>query len=408
MQDQVLIPHLFRKEYSKITAVLTQWFGMAHIELAEDIASETFLWAMETWPYKGIPENPTAWLYTVAKNKAKNHLKRTQLFSENISPRIHPENALHDELDWTDQRIADSQLQMLFALCHPAISEEAQISLSLRILCGLGIGEIADAFLTGKETIHKRLQRAKERLRAANIQMELPPPAEILPRLSTVLRTLYLLFREGYYSESHPSIIRQDLCFEAMNLTYLLLGNPSTQTHETYSLMALMCFHASRIAARQSEKGDLILYKDQNETLWDNGLIEQGFHYLQLASKWEITSKYYLEASIAYWHTVKTDNVEKWESILKLYDLLLVTEHSPIIALNRIVALSKVKGNVAAIEEAEKHPLPNNHFYHILLSDLYQGIDPTKSISALKTALKVCKTEAERRFIQEKLQILNG
>src|SRR3954466_14614649 len=202
MQQQELIPHLFRTEYSKICAVLSKLFGMEQLEVAEDIASETFLLALETWTYKGIPENPVAWLYLVAKNKAKNYIQRNTLFATKIANQIQQATTDTSFIDLSDENIADSQLQMLFTLCHPSIPAEAQIGLSLRVLCGFGIDEIATAFLTNKETINKRLFRAKEKLRMENVAIELPGEREITERLETVMTTLYLLFSEGYYSES--------------------------------------------------------------------------------------------------------------------------------------------------------------------------------------------------------------
>jgi RNA polymerase sigma-70 factor (ECF subfamily) len=218
MYEQELIPHLFRTEFSKICSVLCKLFGITHIEAAEDIASETFLSALETWPYKGIPENHTAWLYTVAKNKAKNYFARNHLFAEKIAKQVKTLSTDKEEIqiDLSDKNITDSQLQMLFAICHPSIPAEAQIGLALRILCGFGIDEIADAFLTNKETINKRLFRAKEKLRIEKIPIQFPASVEINDRLENILTTLYLLFNEGYYSESNESIIRQDLCLEAM------------------------------------------------------------------------------------------------------------------------------------------------------------------------------------------------
>ncbi|MBK5271889.1 MAG: sigma-70 family RNA polymerase sigma factor, partial [Bacteroidia bacterium] len=203
MEQQELIPHLFRTEFRKITAVLCKLFGIEHIEVAEDIASETFLSALESWTYTEIPENPTAWLYTVAKNKAKNHIIRNKIFSEKITSQLKysSQEEKEIEIDLSEKNITDSQLQMLFAICHPAIPTEAQIGLSLRILCGFGIEEIANAFLTNKETINKRLFRAKEKLRLEKVTIELPGEAEINKRLEPVLTTLYLLFNEGYYSE---------------------------------------------------------------------------------------------------------------------------------------------------------------------------------------------------------------
>jgi RNA polymerase sigma-70 factor (ECF subfamily) len=408
MKEPELIPHLFRTEYSRITAVLSKLFGLDNVEIAEDIASETFLTAVETWPYKGIPANPAAWLYTVAKNKAKNYLKHHKVFSEKIESQIKHNliSAEEMEIDLSEKNISDSQLQMLFAVCHPSISTESQISLALRILCGFGIDEIADAFLTNKETISKRIFRAKEKLRNEKVAIVFPGNTEIENRLETVLRTIYLLFSEGYYSERENTVIRKELCLEAMKLNYLLLKNEQTNIHSTNALMALMCFHSSRIDARQNENGELILYHDQDESLWNNELMEKGNYYLQKAAEWKITSRYFLEASIAYWHTIKEDSKEKWESILQLYNYLLQLEYSPVAALNRTFALSKARGKKEALIETQKLGLTQNHFYYLLLAELYKDVDSKKVKPNLEKALALSKTEAERNVIQRKIENL--
>jgi len=292
---------------------------------------------------------------------------------------------------------------MLFALCHPSISTEAQIGLSLRILCGFGIDEIANAFLTSKETISKRLFRAKEKLRMEKVQIEFPGEAEINKRLETVLTTLYLLFNEGYYSESQDTVLREDLCLEAMRLTHLLIEREQTNQPIVKALFSLMCFQSSRFKARKNENGEIILYEDQDETLWDNELIAKGGYFLHQASQGSKLSKYHLEASIAYWHTIKADTKEKWETILQLYNQLLITEYSPIAALNRTFALSKVRGNEAAIREAEKLKLTDNHYYYTLLGELYRGIDNEKSKSTFEKALFLAKTRTDKRVIQKKI-----
>jgi RNA polymerase sigma factor (sigma-70 family) len=408
MEQQELIPHLFRAEFRKITAVLCKLFGIEHIEVAEDIASETFLSALETWTYKGIPDNPTAWLYKVAKNKAKNHLTRDIIFNSKVTTEIKYSTPLREEIeiDLSEKNITDSQLQMLFAICHPSISTETQIGLALRILCGFGIDEIANAFLTNKETINKRLFRAKEKLRAEKVQIEFPGEAEIATRLETVLTTLYLLFNEGYYSETQDNVLREDLCLEAIRLTYLLIENEQTNQPTVNALLSLMCFHASRFAARKNEKGEMILYEDQDEKLWNDELITKGIYFLNMSSTGNRISKYHIEASIAYWHTIKADTQEKWESILQLYNRLLQLEYSPIAALNRTYALAKANGKAEAIIEAEKLSLKNNHYYFTLLGELYTGIDNNKARQHFKQALSLAKTHTDKQTIQKKIDKL--
>jgi RNA polymerase sigma-70 factor (ECF subfamily) len=408
MQQQELIPHLFRTEFSKITAVLTKAFGIDHIETAEDIASETFLSALETWTYKGIPENPTAWLYTVAKNKTRNYINRHKLFIEKIAAELKHSSKEKEEveIDLSDKNITDSQLQMLFAICHPSISTEAQVGLALRILCGFGIEEIANAFLTNKEAINKRLFRAREKLRDEKVSIGFPGKTETGKRLEAVLTTLYLLFSEGYYSECQDTLLREDLCLEAMRLTYQLIENEQTNQPNVNALYALMCFHSSRFAARKDENGEVILYHDQDESRWNQELIAKGGHYLHQASQGNTLSKYHLEASIAYWHTIKSDTKEKWENILQLYNQLLQIEYSPIAALNRTYALSKANSKKEAIKEAEKLNLSDNHFYFTLLGELYKGIDNKKARQNFEKAFSLAKTQTDKQTIQKKIDTL--
>ena len=408
MQQQELIPHLFRTEFRKITAVLSKHFGIEHIEIAEDIAGDTFLQAVETWTYKGLPANPTAWLYNVAKNKAKNYFHRSNIFSEKIAGDIKNSSRQTEELEinLSDENITDSQLQMLFAICHPSIPTEAQIGLALRILCGFGINEIATAFLTNNETINKRLFRAKEKLRTEKVKIEFPGKKEINNRLETVLTTLYLLFSEGYYSESDDTILREDLCNEAMRLAFMLIENEQTNLPKVSALYSLMCFHSSRFAARKNEKGEIILYDEQDESLWNQELIIKGIYFLHEASKGKEISKYHIEASIAYWHTIKTDIKEKWENILQLYNKLLQIEYSPIAALNRTYALSKANSKQEAITEAEKLNLSGNHFYFTLLGELYTDIDNKKAKENFRKAFTLAKTQTDKQTIQKKIDQL--
>ena len=408
MEKNELIPHLFRTEYSKITAVLCKLFGFEHIEIAEDIASDTFLSASEAWGLKGLPENPVAWLYTVAKNKAKNYLKHEAVFQQKIAAQLKYAVTETDlpEIDLSAQNIHDSQLQMMFAICHPSIAAEAQIGLALRILCGFGIEEIAAAFLSNKETIAKRLQRAKDKLRAEQIKIEFPGEPEINKRLDTVLRTLYLLFNEGYSSSSHNSSLRRDLCLEAFRLTSLLVANDTTNKPSVYALLSLMSFQSSRFDARIDAAGDMVLYDDQDTNLWNQELIAQGEAFLNTASQGREISTYHLEAGIAYWHTMKADTPEKWNNILQLYNHLLQLEYSPMAALNRTYALSKAKGKQVAIIEALKLNLAAHHLYHVLLGELFTGIDNTRALSCFETALGLAQSSADKKIILQKMQLV--
>jgi RNA polymerase sigma factor (sigma-70 family) len=409
MDQSALIPHLFRTEFRKITAVLCKHFGIEHMELAEDIAGETFLAALETWPYKGVPANPVAWLYRVARNKASNQFNRSRLFTEKIQEEIKQSfiTAEEDAIDLSESNITDSQLQMIFAVCHPSISTESQIGLALRVLCGLGIGEIANALLTNKETISKRLTRAREKLRVEKISMDLPDNTEIPRRLDAVLTTLYLLFNEGYYSESNDEVLREDLCREAMHLVGLLLDFTLTGVPEAHALFALMCFHASRFAARKNKTGGIILYGEQDESLWNRELIATGAWHLRQAATGNRLSRYHLEAGIAYWHTIRGDSYEKWENILLLFNHLLQLEYSPVAAMNRAYAVSKIHGKETAIREAEKLNLSGNQYYFILLGELYAGLDDATSLRYFEEARTVARSSTEKQLIDEKIKKIN-
>lgn len=405
MAEDTLLPHLFRTEYRNIVSVLSYLFGIEHIGIAEDIVSDTFLAATETWSLNGVPDNPRAWLYAVAKNKARNHLKRNSLFETKLAEEIRYTAQKYEELeiDLSDKNITDSLLAMIFTVCNPANPIEGQIALALNLLCGFGIQEIADAFLTNKEVVYKRINRAKDKLKDAGIKIQQPTITEIDERIDAVLITLYLMFSEGYYSTSQNTTLRRDLCSEAMRLTHLMTESETTNRPAVMALYALMCFHASRFDARTDKNGETILYHEQDDTLWDKALIETGTHFLNRASVGTEVTKYHLEAGIAYWHTLKSDSAEKWESILDLYNRLLVLEYSPVAALNRTFALAKVRGKETAIVEAEKLKLDNNPFYYSLLGNLYSGLDNPRAIRHFETALRLTSSAEGKATISRNL-----
>ncbi|WP_422079572.1 RNA polymerase sigma factor [Ulvibacterium sp.] len=407
MPTRELIPHLFRTEFSKIVSVLCKTFGLSNIQLAEDLVSETFLKASETWGMKGIPDNPTAWLYTVAKNKARDTFKREKIFREKIKPELSHKSHVSQavEIDLSDSNIQDSQLKMMFAICNPIISSEAQIAMALRILCGFGVAEIAGAFLSNPETINKRLYRAKEKIRQHQVDLTMPDSGHLKNRLQNVLLVLYLLFNEGYYSVSSEKRLRKELCLEAMRLNYMLLNSKLTNLPQTNALMALFCFHSSRFEARMDEKGAQIVYADQNESIWDKELVKKGVLFLSRSRNGDEITKYHLEAIIAYWHTrSQMDPKEKWENILRIYNRLLQIEYSPMAALNRTYALARARSRKEAIKEALKIDLKENHLYHLLLAELYSGSDSNKQRDHLQKAAALKTTKSEREWILKKLE----
>jgi RNA polymerase sigma factor (sigma-70 family) len=403
-----LLPHLFRVEYSRMTALLCRHFGLQHIEVAEDIASETFLKASELWPVQGMPQNPTAWLYTVAKNKTKDYLKRQRLFETKIKLAGQVNETLYEEeFDFTEQTINDSQLAMIFAVCNPANAAEAQICLALQILCGFSLQEIADAFLAKTETIKKRLLRARTNLRNDQFQIKVLNEAAIHERLDTVLRTIYLLFNEGYYSRSVDEAIRKDFCAEALRLGLLLTENNLTNTTEANALLALMCFQSSRLDARANDAGEAILFDEQDKSLWSQELIDKGNYYLVNACSGNQISKYHLEAGIAYWHTTPT-GTNKWEHILHLYNQLILIEYAPMTALNRTFAFAKVYGSAQGIQEAEKLALEDISYYHALLGFLYAGTDVEKAMAHYRTAIQLTRSVSEKKTLAREIEKLES
>lgn len=404
--SQEVIPHLFRTEYAKIVSVLVRSFGIDQIAVAEDIASDTFLRAAETWSQKGIPENPTGWLYRVAKNKTTDLVRKNAVFKNSVEKNLKTATISDDaehELDLSAENISDSQLAMIFVTCDPCNAMESRIALALNLLCGFGVNEIASAFLSNREVIYKRLQRAKAKLKEEKIKIISPDATTVAERLPSVLLTLYLLFNEGYLATNKDLIIQNELCYEAMRLASLLLQQESTATSEVYALLSLMCFQASRFDARTSANGEAILYADQDPSLWNQDLIAQGKYFLEKSSEAKVLTRYHLEASIASWHSFKVDSKIKWEAILRLYNELLIIEYSPVAALNRTYALSQARGKEEAIIEAEKISLDGNLWYHALLGDLYQDVDNQKAIHHLKKALQLATSSSDKKILSGKL-----
>ncbi len=402
MHDKEL-SEIFKSEYSNLIAVLSNYYGVADLQLAEDIVSDTFLKALKAWSHKGVPEYPKAWLRKVAQNLLIEHYRRKKIYDQKITPELGGENQQTTTIEITEKIIEDSQLHMIFVLCDPALNNESQLCIALRILCGFNIEEIARALLSNKEAINKKLYRAKKTIKERNrIETNLPTE-EYRNRLDNVLRVIYLLFNEGYYSSAKEENIRHDICWEAMRLGIFLSDQTIFPRQKIFALIALMCFHASRLDARTAgENGDL-LYDDQDRNHWNQELIQKGKKYLKYAAESNIVSKYHLEAAIAYWHTDEADG--KWNHILQLYNKLLTLEYSPVIAMNRTYALAKASSVDEAIREAHKLDLKDNHHYYCLLAELYRiGGNIDEEINYLNQALKLANKENERQLIQKKLE----
>jgi RNA polymerase sigma factor (sigma-70 family) len=407
---QVTVDHLFRHESGKMISVLARLLGLQNLETAQDIVQDTLVQAMASWSYSGMPANPSAWLYRVAKNKAIDFIRRDRRFrtiTSEYSRLVESEYTLTPTVNsiFHDHEIQDSVLRMIFACCHPAIPVESQIALALKTLCGLSTLEIAKAFLTGEETISKRIYRAKEKIRSEQIQLDMPMPSQISTRLDGVLHCLYLLFNEGYNSSHPDQLIREDMCEEAMRLTYLLTRNELTNQPRTNALLALFCFQASRFAARQDDKGNIILLKLQDRRLWYRPLISKGFHFLELATVKESTI-YHLEAAIAYLHAVAPSFEDTdWKAIYYLYGVLFKHHPSPVVALNKAIAAGYAVNTSSALEELLKiKGLEHYYLYQTALGEVYSESGFAEQAKhCFQKALALTRSSAEQQLILSKL-----
>ncbi len=403
-----LVAHLFRHEAGRMVSVLTCMLGFDKLELAEDIVQDTMITALKSWPFNGIPDNPSAWLHRVAKNRALD-LVRREATRHKINTELARDAGLTgmDEPIFHEDAFTDSQLRMLFACCHPSVSFDAQVMLCLKILGGLSVREIANAFLTTEETITKRLYRAKEKLRSEVSVLAVPTGLQLTHRLDAVLQSIYLLFNEGYTS-SHPDLlIRRDLSAEAMRLCLLLTDYPLTSQPQTYALLALFCFQAARFDARLDNAGAIVLLPDQDRTQWDQPLIRRGRQYLSLSARGDVLSGYHLEAGIALLHSLSPSFEQtNWPAILQYYDLLYAQKPSPVVALNRAVALAQVGQVYEALRAVlSLNTLTNSQYYHAILGDLYQKTGQHELAKRhYNEAISLTSSRAEQALLRKKLE----
>ena len=409
-----LVDHLYRHEAGKLVAVLTRVFGSDNLELAEDVVHDSLIEAIKNWPYKGLPEDPSAWLYKVARNKTLNILNKEKYKKHHAT-----EIAQTLNYEWatttTDQllseyEIADDQLRMIFTACHPSISKDSQVALILKTLCGFSIPEIAHAFFTTDDTINKRLVRARQKIREAKIPFELPCE-EMEVRLDAVLETIYLVFNEGYSASSGEEIIRYELCEEAIRLAEILATHYGIEhKRDVFAILALMLLNASRFASRIGKDGNILTLAEQDRRLWNPVLMQKGFAYLERSTAENSISIYHILATISAYHCAAPDFISTdWKGILKMYDHLLVMDHSPLVRLNRSVALSKVSGVEKAIEELEQLKNdPSFSSYHLLYAteaEFYlESEQYAKAVEAFQKAINHSPLDAEKKLLQKKLK----
>lgn len=410
-----LTDQLFRHEAGKLVAVLTKTFGTENLQLSEDVVQDTFINAINVWSLKGIPDNPSAWLFRAAKNKAIDILRKNKFstrtdFSDADRTLLQSEYTLAIEIEklWQEDEIADDVLRMMYACCHPEIAEENQVTLMLKTLCGFSTTEISRAFVAPEDTVSKRLYRTKEFFRTRKIKPAFPQPALLKTATDAVLKAIYLLFNEGYNSTHAEDLIRKDLIGQAMYLCSLLCNSLYTQLPEVFAAMALMCFHAARIDSRIDNNGEIILLSHQDRSKWDAGLIATANDFMNKAAFGDSLSSYHIEAAIACEHcSAPSFDETNWQKILAYYNMLAVIHPSSVVMLNRITAVYKVYGTEKTLPEIQASPFlkdwEKNYLYHSLMGDIYAGNNINMARTFYETAIRLTKSEAEKKLLQRKL-----
>jgi RNA polymerase sigma factor (sigma-70 family) len=410
-----LADHLFRQESGKLVSVLTGIFGIERLQMAEDVVQEALVRALQTWPFYGVPKNPAAWLMQTSRNLALDMIRREKRFLEKqpeiiatIEQRI-PESGESDAPMFEDE-IKDGRLRLFFACCHPLIPPESQIALALKTLCGFSPAEIAKAFLSSEAAIAKRLTRARQSIQEQKIPFEIPSGEELSPRLDGVLQSIYLLFNEGYKASSGDSLVRAELCHEAIRLANLLLEHASANQPRTHALLALMLLDAARLPARTDADGKILRLKEQDRSLWNRDLINLGIHHLAQAATGDDLSEYHLQAGIAAFHCTAADYAStNWPAILAQYDRWMQISDSPVVALNRAVALAKVEGPEAGLRAveaiAQKKQLESYYLTYAVLGEFEAQLGRFEEATQhLRKALQLTELKSERSFLSKRLQ----
>jgi RNA polymerase sigma-70 factor (ECF subfamily) len=410
IETGTLLENLFRREAGRMVAYLTRMLGPARLDMAEESVQTAMVRALESWPYHGIPENAPSWLFRVARNAALDSVRRDRVMGEKMDAvvaeveRSHP--AAPGDPDF-EARLRDDELRMIFMCCHPEIPQDSRVALSLKTVGGFSVREIARAFLADDAAIAQRLVRAKRQIRDRQLTLEMPGPREIRPRVDAVLESIYLMFNEGHTAHEGEDLIRQDLCFEAMRLGQLL-AESSVASPRLHALMAMMALQAARLEARTDSQGDLVLLEDQDRSRWDGELTALGFRHFDRAIAGDEVSEYHVQAAIAATHARAASGPVDWALILHLYDQLIAMNGSPVAALNRAVAVAKVRGAAAGLAEVDRLTCdPKLRHYYLLLAvraHLLRELGRrAEAAECYRGALELRCSEPERRFLRRGL-----
>jgi RNA polymerase sigma-70 factor (ECF subfamily) len=413
-----LVEHLFRHQAGRMLAVLTHIFGLENLDLAEEVVQEALLQALQQWRFHGIPDKPQAWLVRAARNKALDALRRQASLrrkEHELERRLRERQSREDAAGAADaMELADEQLAMIFACCSPALPSEARVALTLKAVSGFSTAEISRAFLVEEPTIAQRLVRAKRRIQEAGIALALPSPAEIPGRLDSVLQVLYLLFNEGYGAHAGENLVREDLCGEAIRLAQLLALRPDAGRPKVHALLALFYVQAARLETRVDGDGNLLLLAEQERSRWDQALLALGASQLERAAVGDELSEYHLQAAIAAIHATSPSVAEtNWARLVGLYDQLLALAPSPVVALNRAIALSMVEGPepaLASLDELSAAPaLKSYYLLPAVRADFLRRLGRSAEAAACyQEALTYPCTEPERRFLLRRIDGLKS
>lgn len=403
------IEAVYRAESRRVLASLIRLLG--GMEAAEEALHDAFAAAAQQWPQQGVPKNPVSWLISAGRFKAIDKIRRRARFDAAQGELLRQiEEAMDEEPD--DQTIADDQLRLMFTCCHPALPPDAQVAMTLREVCGLTTEEIARAFLTGAATIAQRIVRAKARIRDEHLPYQVPEPADLPVRLGMVLHVIYLVFNEGYSASAGEQVTRRELSGEALRLGRLLFD--LLPEAEVGGLLALMMLHEARRPARMSPDGEIVLIADQDRSLWDKAMIAEAGRLVTGALRSRHAGAYCIQAAIAALHAeAPTAEATDWGEIAGLYDLLLRLEPSPVVGLNRAVAIAMRDGPAAGLRliEAilERGELTNYHLAHSARADLHRRLGQAEQArEAYEVALRFVRQEPERRFIERRIAQLDG
>jgi RNA polymerase sigma-70 factor (ECF subfamily) len=403
-----LVERLFRQHAGRMLAALTRLLGSRHLALAEEVVQEALITALQQWPFSGVPDNPSAWLIQVAKNRALDRLRRDRTFGEKeraVAAVFESRVARFDPA----RPFEDDELCMMFMACHPEIPRESRVALTLKTVGGFSVPEIAQAFLAQEAAIAQRLVRVKRFMRDRDIPLDLPAASEMPARLDSVLEVLYLTFNEGYAAHSGESLVRQDLVQEAIRLTRMLTQHPATAQPKTHALLALMLLQAARIPARADEHGDLFVLEDQDRGAWNRTMIAEGLRHLDASARGNEVTAYHLQAGIAAAHAVApTYAATDWNEIVSLYDSLLDLEPTPVVALNRAIALSRSADPAAglrALDALRDDPTLSRYaLFHATLGELSRETGDLEAAAAhYRAALALPCSDPGRRFLERKL-----